>query len=148
MAGEDAALNNVNDLHSHRMHTSGSEVYEVRDHFLYRNGYQVPFVPHDKRDGRSKIDPKFFVYHYHAGRFGLDGLVSHMKKSSTRADVHLCMDREGNIVQMAPFNEKCWHAGTSSYGGYTGLNSHSIGIEVINPGALEIVESGKLYNGS
>lgn len=118
------------------------DVFEIHDHFVYRNGKQIPYVPHEKREGRSTIDPKFFVYHYTAGRFGIEGCVNFLKNSNTKADVHLVLARDGELVQMAPLNEKCWHAGKSEYNGYTGLNSHSCGIEVINPGPMNIVSPG------
>jgi len=121
---------------------SDEDTFTIVDHMVYREGQQIPFIPHDKRAGRSEIDPKFFVYHYTAGRFGIDGTVNYLKNVNTKADVHLILDVEGNLVQMAPLNEKCWHAGKSSYKGYIGLNSSSCGIEVINPGPLDIIDNG------
>ncbi|NTW37338.1 MAG: hypothetical protein HGB17_14700 [Syntrophobacteraceae bacterium] len=46
------------------------------------------------------------------------------------------IDRDGAIVQMVPFNHKAWHAGASRWGKIEGLNSHSIGIELVNWGQL------------
>ncbi len=119
-----------------------SDKFEVKDHMVYRNGKRIPYIPHDKRAGRKKIDVKFFVYHFTAGRDNLEGLVGQMKSASTKADVHLCLSRSGKLVQMAPLNEVCWHAGQSKYGKYNGLNSYSCGIEVTNPGPLEILGGG------
>jgi N-acetylmuramoyl-L-alanine amidase len=118
------------------------DVFTIVNHMVHRNGKPVPFISHDKRSGRAQIDVKFFVYHYTAGRYGIDGTVNYMKNQDTKADVHLVLDTDGRLVQMAPLNEKCWHAGQSSYDGYNGLNSYSCGVEVINPGPLEIIEHG------
>ena len=121
---------------------TADDEFTVKDNYLYRNGKSVPFIGHDKRDGRTTFTPKFFVYHFSSGRDSLEGLVSYMKAKGTEADVQLCMDRDGRLVQMAPLNEKCWHAGKSSYKGLSGLNSYSFGIEVINPGPLDILGKG------
>ena len=42
-----------------------------------------------------------------------------------------------------PFNEIAWHAGESSYGGRSGYNKYSIGIEIVNSGPL--TKSGNVY---
>lgn len=121
---------------------SDGDQFTIIDHMVYRNGKQIPFIPHEKRSGRTTIDPKFFIYHYTAGRYGIDSTVNFMKNADTKADVHLVLDASGRLVQMAPLNEKCWHAGKSAYDGYNGLNSWSNGIEVINPGPLDIIGRG------
>tara|TARA_B100000745_G_C20145123_1_gene392657 strand:- start:1537 stop:2418 length:882 start_codon:yes stop_codon:yes gene_type:complete len=121
---------------------SKDDVFEVRDHFLYRNGVQVPYYPHEKRDARSTINVKFFTFHFTAGRDNIVSTANWLNDHKTKADVQLIMDRSGNIIQMAPLNEKCWHMGRSEYKGYTGLNSHATGIEVINPGPLELIQPG------
>jgi N-acetylmuramoyl-L-alanine amidase len=43
---------------------------------------------------------------------------------------------------MADLNEKTWHAGRSSWKGLNGLNSHSIGIEMVNWGGLRGTPGG------
>src|SRR5690606_7736201 len=48
------------------------------------------------------------------------------------ADLHI--DREGDIVQIAPFNAITWHVGASEWKGYKSLNRYSIGIEMQNMG--------------
>jgi N-acetylmuramoyl-L-alanine amidase len=50
---------------------------------------------------------------------------------------------DGTIYQHVPFNVRAWHAGPSSFAGYTGLNSHSIGIEFVNPGFLRKLSDGR-----
>ena len=47
------------------------------------------------------------------------------------------LGREGEIIQLAPFNVVTWHAGISHWAGLTGMNNHSIGIEMDNAGVLK-----------
>jgi N-acetylmuramoyl-L-alanine amidase len=41
---------------------------------------------------------------------------------------------DGQILRMVPEDRRAWHAGRSYWRGQTGLNSCSIGIEIVNPG--------------
>jgi len=47
------------------------------------------------------------------------------------------LGREGEIIQLAPLNVVTWHAGISHWAGLTGMNNHSIGIEMDNAGVLK-----------
>ncbi len=123
--------------------TSPDDVFTIKDHMVYRNGKQIPFMPHAKRKGRGTINVKFFTYHHSAGQMDLNNLVTYMANATTKADVQLCMGPNGELVQMAPLNEKCWHMGDSSYAGHHGLNQYATGIEVVNPGQLDITAPGK-----
>lgn len=130
---------------------STEDTYDVdKDRgLLLRNGSPVPYFEHEKRFSasgrklRADIVPKFFTYHFSAGRLELNNLVEYMRRKSTKADVQLCLGRKGEVVQLAPLHEKCWHMGRSSYGGYNSLNDYAIGIEVVNPGPLEILGDGQ-----
>jgi N-acetylmuramoyl-L-alanine amidase len=84
------------------------------------------------------IVPKFIVMHYTAG-WNASGAISTLISPASKASAHIVVDYNGSITQLVPFNIKAWHAGPSTYAGYTGLNSHSIGIEIVNPGFLKKV---------
>ena len=43
---------------------------------------------------------------------------------------HIVIQREGQITQYVPFNQRAWHAGVSEYHGRTRCNDFSIGIEL------------------
>ena len=84
------------------------------------------------------ITPKFIVQHYTAG-FSVNGSLSAIKNRGLSA--HLFIGRNGEIIQTVPFNKRASHAGRSSFQGFNGLNSHSIGIENANIGFLDIENS-------
>lgn len=47
-----------------------------------------------------------------------------------RVSAHLLIRRTGEVVQYAPFHQRAWHAGASSFAGRSGCNDFSIGIEL------------------
>ncbi|MCQ2252137.1 MAG: N-acetylmuramoyl-L-alanine amidase [Bacteroidales bacterium] len=85
--------------------------------------------------------PDSIVIHYTAGPYqsSLNTLVN----PKVKASAHVLIDRDGSITQLIPFNEIAWHAGESSYGGRSGYNKYSIGIEIVNSGPL--TKSGNVY---
>ena len=51
--------------------------------------------------------------------------ICHLKVSS-----HLLIDRDGEITQFVPFDQRAWHAGVSEFEGRSSCNDFSIGIEL------------------
>lgn len=47
-----------------------------------------------------------------------------------RVSAHLFINRQGEITQFVPFEQRAWHAGVSSFEGRSGCNDFSIGIEL------------------
>lgn len=88
------------------------------------------------------INPKFVVMHYTAG-WTAESAIKTFSSSTSRVSAQITIDRDGTVYQHVPFNVKAWHAGPSQYMGYSGLNAHSIGIELVNPGFLR--KSGEGY---
>jgi len=98
----------------------------------YINDHKVTYaiqepVMHTSR----KIDPRFLVMHYTAG-FTARSAINAYK--SRRVSAHITLDLDGTIYQHVPYNVAAWHAGRSRHMGYSGLNNHSIGIEIVNAG--------------
>lgn len=50
--------------------------------------------------------------------------------AALRVSAHLCLFRDGRVVQYVPFDERAWHAGASEWRGRTRCNDFSIGIEL------------------
>ena len=75
------------------------------------------------------------IIHYTAGR-DAESSARYLKKEEIKASAHLVIGRNGEIFQLVPFNKIAWHAGRSSFGGKSGYNNYSIGIELDNAGVL------------
>jgi N-acetylmuramoyl-L-alanine amidase len=75
------------------------------------------------------------VIHFTAGRSPQES-VSWLTNAAARASAHLVIGRDGSVTQLLPFDRVAWHAGASEWEGLSGLNRHSIGIELDNAGRL------------
>lgn len=111
--------------------------FDVRDHRL--SGPRVAQRPTPNRGG--SITPRYLVFHYTAGR-SAQSAINWLTNPEAKASAHLVIARDGKVTQLAPFNVKTWHAGRSRWDGLSGLNSHSIGIEMDNAGPLSKVGNG------
>jgi len=100
---------------------------KIKNHLL--NG--VDYQPSPNVGG--KITPKFIVQHYTAG-YTASSAINTLTNRNAKVSAHVVVDLDGTITQLVPFNVKAWHAGASSHMGYSGLNNHSIGIEIVNIG--------------
>lgn len=47
-----------------------------------------------------------------------------------RVSAHILINREGQLTQYVPFNQRAWHAGESAFEGRSNCNDFSIGIEL------------------
>ena len=65
-----------------------------------------------------------------AGRLDTAAHPSLADLAGVRVSAHLLIDRQGQMVQLVPFDRRAWHAGVSSWRGRSGCNRLSIGIEL------------------
>jgi len=112
----------------------------VKNNRLAINGKNVQYVPTPNTSG--KMDPKYLVIHFTAGQ-SAKGAINWMKQKRAKASAHFVLDYNGDLTQMAPMNVTTWHAGRSKWDGINGLNRHSIGIEVVNPGPMKKISEGR-----
>ncbi len=82
------------------------------------------------------IEPSLIVVHDTSSRLTKGNVVNYLKKNKPKVSYHVVIERDGTIVQMAPFNRRCHHAGRSSFRGRKYCNSFSIGIGIVSPGPL------------
>lgn len=84
----------------------------------------------DRRNDRA---PDMIVLHY-TGMADAESALTRLCKPGTEVSAHYVVLEDGRIVQCVPEMLRAWHAGTSSWGHDTDINSCSIGIEIVNGG--------------
>lgn len=95
--------------------------------------------PSPNRSGR--IIPRFVMMHYTAS-WDVKSVLNTFGNPKSKVSAHVTVDYNGDVYQHVPFNVKAWHAGPSRHMGYSGLNSYSVGIEIVNPGFLRKTTNG------
>ena len=107
---------------------------KIKNNLLYLDsGRQVNYKATPNKGSAYK--PQFLVMHYTASVKG-NAVISWFLNPVSRAAAHLLIDRDGSLTQFAPFNVVTWHAGKSSWKGFSGMNQYSIGVEMVNAGRL------------
>lgn len=102
------------------------------------NGTAFAFKETPNMGGALK--PRWLVMHYTAGGSASES-INWLRNPAAKASAHLVIARDGTVTQLVPFNRVAWHAGVSEWKGVSGLNQHSIGIEMDNPGYLGRVKT-------
>lgn len=116
----------------------------VKNHMLhFDNGDQCDYSETPNKSG--SVNPLYLIMHYTAGT-SFDGAVTWLTKKEAKASAHVVIGRAGEIVQLAPFSKKAWHAGKSSWGELSSMNKYSIGIEMVNAGKLQRRADGAWIN--
>lgn len=118
--------------------------FTIKDDKLQSDDVKIEFRSAGKKNS-GKMDPKFLVVHYTAGTSFSGDLSILSDKSSAKVSCHLIIGPKGEVGQVGTFKDALWHAGESSWRGFSGLNRHSIGIEVTSPGWL--TADGKTWKG-
>ncbi len=108
-----------------------SSPFRLANHWL--EGKEVNYLETSNKGGI--IQPSYLVFHYTAGRSAQSSIAC-LTNPLAKASAYLGVGRDGPITQLAPFTTKTWHAGVSHWDDLTGLNQHSIGIEMDNAGTL------------
>lgn len=73
------------------------------------------------------------VLHYTGMKDG-QSAIDRLCDPEAKVSCHYLVDENGTIVRMVPEEKRAWHSGKSSWRGIHGVNDHSIGIEIVNPG--------------
>lgn len=84
---------------------------------------------------------KFLVIHYTGGD-SAQGAIDWLRSPASKASAHLVIDQQGHVSQLVDLDHVAWHAGRSAWRGEQGLNTSSIGIELVNPGPLATAGGG------
>jgi N-acetylmuramoyl-L-alanine amidase len=73
------------------------------------------------------------VLHY-TGMTDAEAALRRLCSPASEVSAHYLVFEDGKISQLVPETRRAWHAGVSSWAGESDINSHSIGIEIANPG--------------
>jgi N-acetylmuramoyl-L-alanine amidase len=79
------------------------------------------------------IKPTLLILHY-TGMSSAEKAIDWLARAESKVSCHYVVDEFGAITQLVPECQRAWHAGVSFWRGETDINSHSIGIEIQNPG--------------
>ncbi len=85
----------------------------------------------DERAGGAL--PSFIILHYTGMKTAADALA-HLCDPSAKVSAHYTVDETGDVYSHVREHHRAWHAGQSFWRGVRDMNSHSIGIEIVNPG--------------
>ncbi|HTT82482.1 MAG TPA: N-acetylmuramoyl-L-alanine amidase [Rhizomicrobium sp.] len=77
--------------------------------------------------------PDMIVLHYTGMVSGI-GAENWLCDSASGVSSHYLIHEDGRIVQMVRERDRAWHAGKSFWKGGADINSHSVGLEIVNPG--------------
>lgn len=89
----------------------------------------APSPNFDARDQPVSV----LVLHY-TGMQDAESAIARLRDPAAKVSAHYLVAEDGTVLRMVDEAQRAWHAGVSYWRGMTGLNSHSVGIEIVNPG--------------
>ena len=95
----------------------------------YRLDYQSPNYSRRVND----VSPCLIVLHY-TGMKDAAAALTRLCDPTALVSAHYTVDEAGPVYQHIDDVHRAWHAGTSAWREIQDINSHSIGIEIVNPG--------------
>ncbi len=90
-------------------------------------------VPSPNHGERRLARPDILLLHY-TGMRDAQSALTWLCDPASEVSAHYLVFEDGRIAQLVPEARRAWHAGISSWAAITDLNSHSIGVEIVNPG--------------
>jgi len=90
-------------------------------------------MPSPNFDDRKGHKPSFIILHY-TGMESVTAALERLTSPESKVSAHYTVDEDGRVYSHVDENMRAWHAGVSYWNGLTDLNTHSIGIEMVNPG--------------
>jgi N-acetylmuramoyl-L-alanine amidase len=90
-----------------------------------------PSPNHDARSRGATID--MLVLHY-TGMQTAEAALTRLCDPAAKVSAHYTIDTDGCVYSHVPEDRRAWHAGVSYWADERDVNSHSIGIELVNPG--------------
>jgi N-acetylmuramoyl-L-alanine amidase len=83
----------------------------------------------DERD-----QPISMVVLHYTGMEDAASAIARLRDPEAKVSCHYLVAEDGQVLRMVPEEKRAWHAGRSYWRGIHGVNTASIGIEIVNPG--------------
>lgn len=77
--------------------------------------------------------PSMLILHY-TGMESETLALERLCDPAAKVSAHYFVRENGEVLQLVEDARRAWHAGVSYWDGVTDINSHSLGIEIANPG--------------
>ncbi len=90
----------------------------------------------NRRDGAR---PELVVLHY-TGMDSHAAALARLCDPAAEVSAHYLIARDGRVRALVDEAHRAWHAGAGAWGAISDVNSHSIGIEICNPGHQPFAE--------
>ena len=84
---------------------------------------------------KGVLNPSLIIIHYTA-MHDTESAQRALCNPETEVSSHYLISADGAVIQLVEERHRAWHAGISSWGNISDVNSHSIGIELANDGFL------------
>lgn len=93
----------------------------------------LPFASPNHGARRNGARPELVVIHY-TGMESTAAARDRLCDPAAEVSAHYLVTEAGAVEPLVPESARAWHAGAGAWGQITDVNSHSIGIELANPG--------------
>lgn len=97
------------------------------------NRYSKKWQSPNFEERKGMVSPSIILLHY-TGMPTAQAALERLCDPESKVSAHYLIDEDGSIYAMVDEEKRAWHAGKSVWQGKTDINSHSIGIELVNPG--------------
>jgi N-acetylmuramoyl-L-alanine amidase len=94
---------------------------------------QLTLRPSPNFGPRQAAQIDLLVLHY-TGMRDADSAIARLCDPDAQVSAHYVVDEDGTIFRLVDESHRAWHAGASRWRDVTDVNSHSIGIEIVNQG--------------
>lgn len=71
-----------------------------------------------------------YISELFAGTLNCEAHESFEELNGLQVSAHVCIRRDGKVLQYVDFAQRAWHAGVSEFEGVAGCNDYSVGIEL------------------
>ena len=82
---------------------------------------------------RHGAKPSMIILHY-TGMPSAKAALERLCDPESKVSAHYLIEENGRLVPLVDEGKRAWHAGVAYWGGEVDINSHSLGIEIVNPG--------------